>query len=282
MKFNINMNYIGMDEKGEITNLVLLHKLIEETKNNLENKAYLTSLTTALTLPDICFSLLNTDMIKLELPYLVHSQSFSENPSKWNSSFKYAYFLNKYADIKQINYKENSLPTDNIMIGFFSYYLRCSLLHEGRIELENSMNLSALSFFMTDLQHLFETKNTNINSKFNKKNTSENIKKNKTELRFEYIKEHRISNDKMAQNNMRLKIKMNIGPNYAPGVIKNDKNGCFFSINSSDLINLILEASNKFIYSNDINNKIYNQDIYSPGKVFLNNSTSKLNRDFLS
>lgn len=85
----------------------MIKKLIDETNEALDKELYLTALTAALTLPDICG--------KAEYP----SEGNGKRYTKWCERF-----LN-----------DNNLPADKV------YSLRCSLLHEGNVTVDSKDNV---------------------------------------------------------------------------------------------------------------------------------------------
>lgn len=98
----------------------MIKKLIDEINEALDKELYLTALTAALTLPDICG--------KAEYP----SEGNGKRYTKWCERF-----LN-----------DNNLPADKV------YSLRCSLLHEGNVTVDSKDNVKFRLLSIHLLNHM--------------------------------------------------------------------------------------------------------------------------------
>lgn len=261
MKYIDNLNNAGLDENYKITKSANLHETIDEINKNKDN--VWVNLKAALSIPDNCFSLIKDEVLKTDL------QNLSKNSSNMNSSLKYAYFFYKYSNIDIIELNSLSKQIDSITMGLFIYYLRCSVLHNQEVIINNHLskndkNFKSLSYFETSLQELLNGSNNILN-------------RNTINSKLDYITKHRIKETTELLNlNFRASfLKSNTT------LILREKEQDVFHINIYNLINLIVDAAEKFIESKDIKEDSIEQDIESPIPVILNNSHSTLNNSIL-
>ena len=92
-----------------------MNNLIEEIENSLMNKNYLSALALTLTLPDICG--------KIAFPEIEY---VGERYVRWYNEYIYKY------EIPSTDTPENTLVPDGKII----YKLRCNLLHDGSLDVE--------------------------------------------------------------------------------------------------------------------------------------------------
>lgn len=102
--------YLGSKKINKVWyNNDMINELVKQINESLENDCYMTALTTALILPDVCG--------KAEYPEIKTSK---ERYIKW-----YDKYVSKQDKLKVLNNIKNDLTGDII------YDLRCSLLHEA-------------------------------------------------------------------------------------------------------------------------------------------------------
>lgn len=255
MENEFDSNYLGIENDYEITNIVILNKLLKETEANLKNGSYLTALSTALTIPDICYSYLKSDVIARDLSHI-------NTGGLGNSSLRYAYFTDKFADISLLKMNPLSLKPDSFLIGLLSYYLRCSLLHNGELLVEPSYgNQSSMSYFETDLKYLLQDKTTSIQSEDDK---------SQLELRINRLSSQKRLTLTDDPNPLNLELKFIIGVDSSDGsiIIQRDDYSQFF-LNTTNLIEFLINAGKSFIESEDFDRTPIYQDVHSPSKKFI-------------
>ena len=99
--------------------VVMLKHIIDDIERAKNNKAYLSALALALTLPDICGN----------IEYLNPKVSFRYE--KWYNTWVYKYFKQKESENEFIARASNATKFD----GAFCYRLRCAMLHSGNTDL---------------------------------------------------------------------------------------------------------------------------------------------------
>lgn len=99
-----------------------MNHLINEIISNLENENYLSALTLTLLLPDICG--------KIQYPELQGRHHSRKRYVHWYNEFIYPY---------EKSPNNNDLFNEWVPDGDTLYLLRCSLLHEGSLNIENEV-----------------------------------------------------------------------------------------------------------------------------------------------
>lgn len=99
-----------------------MKQLIKEIKSSLENKNYLSALALTLTLPDICG--------KISYPELKGARNTGKRYIRWYDEYIYPYELSPV----ECNPYNEWVPD-----GFAIYKLRCNLLHDGSLDIDNDV-----------------------------------------------------------------------------------------------------------------------------------------------